>query len=175
MQVHAKYNKELYGTKLVIITSSRSLLIDTSRCTGCRSCEMACSLYHEGECSPVLSRIRIVKYEALGRNFPSACSQCSKPRCLEACDHGAIRMNESTGAVFVEESFCTGCRSCLVACPFMGFHPVKKVAFKCDLCGGDPQCVRFCPSGAITFRSVDEFLMERRREMADKVILAAQE
>ncbi len=159
----------------MIITSLKSLLIDPSRCTGCRSCEMACSLYHEGECSPVLSRMRVVKYEALGRNFPSGCSQCSKPRCLAACRQGAIRLNESTGAVLVEESLCTGCRSCLVACPAMGFNPVKKVAFKCDLCGGNPQCARFCPSGALTFRSVDEFLMERRREMADRVILTAQE
>lgn len=159
----------------MIITNLRSLLVDPSRCTGCRSCEMACSLYHEGECSPVLSRMRIVKYEALGKNFPSSCSQCSKPRCLAACHQGAIRLNEMTGAVFVEESLCTGCRSCLVACSAMGFNPVKKVAFKCDLCGGNPQCARFCPSGALTFRSVDEFLMEKRREMADKVILTAQE
>jgi Fe-S-cluster-containing hydrogenase component 2 len=57
----------------------------------------------------------------------------------------------------------------------MGFHPVEKVALKCDLCGGDPQCARFCPSRALIFRSVDEFLMEKRREMADKVILTAQE
>lgn len=169
------YKIKLHRTKLVIITNLRSLLVDPSRCTGCRSCEMACSLYHEGECSPVLSRMRIVKYEALGKNFPSSCSQCSKPRCLAACHQGAIRLNEMTGAVFVEESLCTGCRSCLVACSAMGFNPVKKVAFKCDLCGGNPQCARFCPSGALTFRSVDEFLMEKRREMADKVILTAQE
>lgn len=164
-----------YRLKVVNTTSLKSLLIDPSRCTGCRTCEMACSLYNEGECSPMLSRIRIVKYEALGRNFPSICSQCNKPQCLATCKQGAIRRNESTGAVFVEKSLCTGCHSCLIACPAMGFHPVEKVALKCDLCGGDPQCARFCPSGALTFRSVDEFLMEKRREIADKVILTVQE
>lgn len=131
---------------------------------------MACSLYHEGKCSPVLSRMRVVKYEALGKNYPSVCSQCSKPQCLAACTEGAIKLNEKTGAVTVDESLCIGCRSCLVACPQVGFNVQKGVAFKCDLCGGEPQCARFCPSGAVVFSDVNESLMARRRALADKAM-----
>lgn len=156
----------------MIIMSIKTLMIDPSHCTGCRSCEMACSLYHEGVCSPALSRLRIIKYEALGQNYPSVCSQCGKPLCLSACPHEAIERDERTGALIVNEKLCTGCRSCLVVCPQMGVHPTKMVAFKCDLCGGDPQCARFCPSGAILFTSADSFSMARRRAAADRAQLA---
>jgi Fe-S-cluster-containing hydrogenase component 2 len=159
---------------LVIITSFKTLMVDPSRCTGCRSCEMACSMYHEGQCSPVLSRMRIIKYETLGKSYPSVCSQCSKPQCLTACDQGAIDIDETTGAVNIDEALCTGCRSCLTACPQIGFHAEKRVAFKCDLCNGSPQCARFCPSGALIFSGVDEHLMARRRALADRAILAIQ-
>ncbi|NYT01731.1 MAG: 4Fe-4S dicluster domain-containing protein [Methanosarcinales archaeon] len=150
--------------------SFKTLLIDPSLCTGCRTCEMACSLYHEGACSPQLSRTRVIKFEAQGKNFPTACSHCSKPQCLTACDQGAISVQRSTGAVVVDEARCTGCRSCLTACPqsMISFHPQRKVALKCDLCGGDPQCARFCPTGAIAYAPVDQFVMARRRELASR-------
>ena len=156
------------ANKVVIITSIKTLLVDPSLCTGCRTCEMACSLYHEGVCSPTLSRVRIIKYEALGRSYPAVCAQCSKPQCLSACPHEAIEYSGRSGALTIREERCTGCRSCLIACPQIGFHPEKKVAFKCDLCGGEPQCARFCPSGAIIFSAVDEFQMARLRMAADK-------
>jgi carbon-monoxide dehydrogenase iron sulfur subunit len=159
----------------MIIISFKTLMVESSQCTGCRTCEMACSLYHEGQCSPVLSRVRIIKYESLGKNFPSVCSQCSKPQCLKACDQGAITIDEKTRSVAIDQSKCTGCRSCLTVCPHIGFHPMKRVAFKCDLCQGSPQCARFCPSGALIFSRIDEHLMARQRALADRAILAAQE
>ena len=159
---------------MVIITSIKTLLVDPSRCTGCRTCEMACSLYHEGKCSLVLSRMRIIKYEALGKSYPSVCTQCSKPKCQSACSSGAIKPGKGTATLMVDEALCTGCRSCLIACSQIGFHPQKEVAFKCDLCGGEPQCARFCTSGAITFSGVDEFLMSRRRAVANKAVQAVQ-
>ncbi len=159
---------------VVITTSFKTLMVDPSRCTGCRTCEMACSLYHEGQCSPILSRMRIIKYETIGKSYPTVCSQCSKPKCLDACDQAAISIDEASGTVNIDQSLCTGCRSCLTACPQIGFNPEKRVAFKCDLCNGSPQCARFCPSGALIFSGVDEHLMARRRAMADRAILAAQ-
>ena len=42
---------------------------------------------------------------------------------------------------------------CVVACPFgnIYFDSVSTYPVKCDLCGGDPRCVKFCPSGAISW------------------------
>lgn len=30
-------------------------------------------------------------------------------------------------------------------------HPTKNVAIKCDLCGGDPECMKHCPEGALVY------------------------
>ena len=46
------------------------LAIDADLCTGCRSCEMACSITHDGMCSPQMSRIRIQKFGDVGANVP---------------------------------------------------------------------------------------------------------
>jgi Fe-S-cluster-containing dehydrogenase component len=81
---------------------------------------------------------------------------------------------KETATLMIDEALCTGCRSCLIACSQIGFHPQKEVAFKCDLCGGEPQCARFCTSGAITFTGVDEFIMARRRAVANKAVQAVQ-
>ncbi|OPX90576.1 MAG: Anaerobic dimethyl sulfoxide reductase chain B [Pelotomaculum sp. PtaB.Bin104] len=143
------------------------LTVDANKCTGCRTCEMVCSLHHEKKCSPILSRTRVVKFEALGLNFPIVCTHCSKPKCMVACSHDAMRVDSETGAVLIDEALCTGCRSCLAACPRsqVGFHPDKGVAFKCDLCEGNPQCARFCPTGAIRYSVMDEYLMAKRRAL----------
>ncbi|HEX3044636.1 MAG TPA: 4Fe-4S dicluster domain-containing protein [Bacillota bacterium] len=146
---------------------SKSLMADAGKCTGCRTCEMACSQFHEGKSSPVLSRTRVIKFDAKGENFPTICSHCSKPSCLTACKTGAMRLDSKTGAVTINEALCNGCRACLAACPEsrVSFHPEKKVAFKCDLCNGDPQCAKFCPTGAIAYGDIDELLMIRRRAL----------
>ena len=144
---------------------SKSLMADFNKCTGCRTCELACSQFHEGKSSPALSRTRVIKFDALGENHPTICSHCSKPLCMSACKVGAMSIDNQTGAVIVNEPLCTGCRACLAICPEsqVGFHPEKKVAFKCDLCNGDPQCAKFCPTGAISFGDIDGLLMIRRR------------
>jgi Fe-S-cluster-containing hydrogenase component 2 len=33
----------------------------------------------------------------------------------------------------------------------MGFDSDRRTVFKCDLCDGDPQCVRYCFPGALTY------------------------
>jgi anaerobic carbon-monoxide dehydrogenase iron sulfur subunit len=149
---------------------SKSLMADFKKCTGCRTCEMACSQFHEGKSSPVLSRTRVVKFDARGENHPTICNHCSKPQCLSACKVGAMSIDSNTGAVIVNEALCNGCRVCLASCPHsqVSFHPEKKVAFKCDLCNGHPQCARFCPTGAIAFGDLDGLLMIKRRALVNE-------
>lgn len=127
------------------------LIIDHSKCVGCKTCEMVCSLSHEGICSPRLSRIRVARDERAGWFFPVTCANCEEPLCLAVCPVGAISRDPESGLVQVNEHLCIGCRQCVQACPFghANFHPLRKTAFKCDRCGGDPQCARVCWTGAI--------------------------
>jgi len=151
---------------------SQLVVVDYRKCVGCGSCEMICSLVHEGICAPSLSRIRVVRYERLGWNVPVTCAMCEKPVCASVCPVGAVVRNRETGLVLIEAGRCIGCRQCVQACPFghAGFNPVQGVAFKCDLCEGDPQCVKFCWTGALSFVPLETAVGVRRRESAQKII-----
>lgn len=104
-----------------------------------------CSFHHEKAVWPEASRITV--YELYpGAPVPTTCVQCDDYPCVNACGFGALRVDESTGAVVVEESKCTLCGSCRLACPLSIPKIVngKNSVLICDLCGGDPQCVKIC-------------------------------
>ncbi len=147
------------------------LLVDSTKCSGCRNCMLACSLVHEGKTSLSLSRIQVIQ-DVLER-FPDdimvrQCRQCVHPKCVEACPTGAIYADTDSGNVrTVNETQCNGCRECIDACPYipqmMIWHQGKSVVVKCDLCtdtpywserggpGGKQACVEVCPMVAIAF------------------------
>ncbi len=124
---------------------------NSEKCAGCRVCMAVCSLYHEGAVCPDLARIQVIApilkiFEVEGYT----CKQCEGPECLYACPQEALYVDEKTGARVIDEDRCIGCRLCMEACPQYPNTPIrynmqKKVCFKCDLCDGDPQCVKFCP------------------------------
>ena len=96
----------------------RIVVADPNKCAGCRLCEMVCSLRHEGQCNPVLSRIRVVRFPDQAVFVPMLCVQCTKRVCRSVCPVGAIVSDPKTGANLVEENRCIGCRECVMACPF---------------------------------------------------------
>jgi carbon-monoxide dehydrogenase iron sulfur subunit len=139
------------------------LAIDLELCTGCRSCELACSIAHSDSFNPKRSRIQILKDESRNLIVPMVCLQCENPFCQEACPNGAIVENEH-GILFVEKDICIGCMNCVTACIFggVGLDPVTRKAVKCDLCGGNPACAKACQYGAISLISEAEGFNQRR-------------
>ena len=121
---------------------------DFSRCSGCRKCEIACSLFHENRIWPEASRIRVFMLVP-GVEFPHFCAQCEDYPCVEACPTKALSISPKTGAVLVAEEKCTGCAQCIDACPgrVPHMHPTQGYILTCDLCDGDPQCVKVCQEG----------------------------
>ncbi len=119
-----------------------------ANCSGCRRCEIACSLYHEGRIWPEASRIRVFMIVP-GVEIPHFCFQCEDYPCVEVCPTGALSVNGQTGAVNVDASKCTACTLCIQACPgnVPHLHPEGNYVVICDLCGGQPKCVEACQEG----------------------------
>lgn len=114
-------------------------------CSGCRKCEIACSIFHESSIWPEASRIRIFMLIP-GIEIPHLCFQCEDYPCVENCPTNALSIDNSTQTVKVEEEKCTACGTCIEVCPgsIPHLHPERKKIVICDFCGGNPQCVKVC-------------------------------
>jgi anaerobic carbon-monoxide dehydrogenase iron sulfur subunit len=151
-----------------------AITIIPERCTGCQSCEMVCSLFHEGSCSSALSRIRIKKWEEISVFVPIACQHCEKPPCITICPTGARKRVPGNDAVVTDEKRCVGCKSCLYACPYSApaLHPVTKRTMTCDLCNGRPLCTQVCTTGALSYIPEGDLSMERKRAFGQAFLQA---
>jgi Fe-S-cluster-containing hydrogenase component 2 len=154
---------------------NRVLAVDCDKCTGCRSCELACSVFHVQASNPAKSAVRIVKGAKKGLNVPVICQQCEVPACANICPVQAISRDADTGAMIVDGDLCLGCRLCVVACPFgaITLDLDRRRAMKCDLCGGDePWCVRFCEPGALTYTLPAAVSLDKKRDAARRLVAA---
>ena len=149
--------------------------INPKDCTACRLCEMACSFHHEQECSTVKSRIKILRDEEFGNHLVLLCMQCAETYCVESCPTEALRRDEKTGVVLVDNELCNGCEVCIDACPLgaLSLDREKNIVFKCDLCGGDPECVKICSREVLIIREVDPASPARKsfRDKTAKLLL----
>lgn len=166
--------------------------IDVERCTGCRSCEIACAVEHSAtktlygavmEKPRPKPRIQVFKVEKL--NVPMRCLHCANAPCVQVCPVGAMHYTEE-GLVVVDDIKCIGCSLCSLACPIG--HPVVDSetgkAIKCDFCqdrlrrGLPPACVEACPVNALVFGETEEVMEAVKRrgaEMFAKARLLSQE
>ncbi|MFW9787226.1 MAG: 4Fe-4S dicluster domain-containing protein [Candidatus Thorarchaeota archaeon] len=119
-------------------------------------CELACSATKEGRFQPSLARLKIVKYDDLGIDLPNVCGPCETAPCVDICPVYAIRRNPITKMTFLDEGKCILCKSCVGACVngviLLDTNRMKII--KCDHCGGDPECAKVCPTGAIMYTDV---------------------
>ncbi|OGP50836.1 MAG: hypothetical protein A2Y79_14125 [Deltaproteobacteria bacterium RBG_13_43_22] len=139
---------------------SAFISVNHSVCTGCRTCEVVCSLHHFGECNPEKSAIRVVRREKGGLVFslPLVCQQCEQAFCLEACPTEAIRRENQGFPLLFDREKCTECGMCTEACPAgcLSLDQQTHRLIACDLCGGRPQCIPLCHSNCLTLENGDE-------------------
>ncbi len=139
---------------------------DYAACSGCKRCEIACSWKHEGWMWPEASRVRVFM-PFPGVEVPHLCAQCKDYPCVASCPVQALSTDAATGAVIVDRAKCISCGKCIKACPgnVPMLHPGDNKATICDLCNGDPECVKVCvddrPRGT-------ERAQEALREAADR-------
>ncbi|NOX32785.1 MAG: 4Fe-4S dicluster domain-containing protein [Deltaproteobacteria bacterium] len=136
----------------------KTLIIHPGKCNNCKDCETACIATRTSLTSPGLSCIRILKTsEGEEFFFPIACKQCENPPCLATCPKEAIYRDDELGLVLIDRQKCVGCGMCASACPFgaMKIDNLKAKSYKCDLCGGDPECVKACEPAAIEYQTIE--------------------
>lgn len=75
------------------------------------------------------------------------------------------------GRVEIDYDKCIGCRTCVSVCPFgaMHFVAIDRKVIKCDLCDGDPQCVRFCDTKAVSLVDAGDVSLQKGRDAARRV------
>jgi carbon-monoxide dehydrogenase iron sulfur subunit len=132
----------------------RKLAVIPEKCSGCRTCEIACAVHRQKVNNPKKACIRVTTiYPHPVVRMPVVCSQCKEAKCMTACPTDAIYQKE--GIVRIHESECIGCHACVGACPFgaMYIHSDIHTPIKCDLCedSGEPHCVTMCPTRAIVY------------------------
>jgi formate dehydrogenase iron-sulfur subunit len=159
------------------MAKTKAILIDITKCIGCRSCEQACKSIHgfppqsESKLSPTALTVVEERGERYVRRM---CMNCQDPACASACLVGALKKTD-LGPVSYDKSKCIGCRYCIVACPFNvpRYEWSKLVPFvkKCDMCydrqvnGRPPACVEACPVQASIAGWRDEILEEAQRRV----------
>jgi formate dehydrogenase iron-sulfur subunit len=174
------------------------VLVDTTRCIGCRSCEVACSVTHDNFVADVksdnaLGKIRDTseKQWTVVNRFKTEkgeifvkkqCLHCWQPACAAACLVNAM-LKTKEGPVTWNGDKCMGCRFCMISCPFdipkfeyYGWNPKIQ---KCNMCyerlleGKKPACVESCPTDALMFgpkREVMEIARHRIYSHPDKYV-----
>jgi Fe-S-cluster-containing dehydrogenase component len=163
------------------------VLVDTTRCIGCRSCEVACSVANgnfvpDPKSDNALEKIRDTsdKQWTVVNRFDTRkgevfvkrqCMHCWQPACVAACLVNAMYKTKE-GPVTWDGDKCMGCRFCMVSCPFdipkAEYHSWNPRIMKCNMCyerlrqGKKPACVEACPTDTLMFGSKRE-LMEVAR------------
>jgi len=125
------------------------ITLDLARCSGCSRCEVSCSFFHSGKIGRSGARIKVVKIEDIGIDYPVVCQQCRERYCTK-CPEKAIRV-DSLGQVIVSPTLCTACGTCEILCPIGAIELFEEIPLVCDLCGGEPRCVKACTLDAIHY------------------------
>ncbi len=135
------------------------MTISPEKCINCGTCESVCSN----------SGVNVIFFEEAEIAVPVMCMQCEDAACMKICPMEAISRDEN-GAVLPDPKKCIACRMCISACPFgnISFNPTTKLIVKCNLCGGDPQCAKYCPKEVITYIDGTDANNLKKRVVASK-------
>lgn len=156
----------------------KAIIVDFDKCAGCHTCETVCSAFHyqvaidgeklNGLGNPKLANIR-VKHNNPDVDIPTVCANCPESPCVKYCPsepdkltgHKAIYRDTETMVIKTNHKQCISCGSCASNCEREGagiivMNPeTEHPEHICDHCGCNPQCVKYCPYGALALREVD--------------------
>jgi len=180
-----------------IQVAQKAVLVDLTRCIGCRGCQVACKSWNErsvkktvnqGEYTnpPKLNSDTYTRIEFLEKGTTQApawhfikdqCMHCGDPACVSACPVGAFKKLPN-GPVNYDFDKCIGCRYCMIACPFQipkyewqsTIYPwVRKCTFCSDRQADNltPACIKVCPTSTMFYGDRDAVVAEAQKRMAE--------
>src|SRR6056297_3966585 len=157
----------------------KAIAVDFDKCTGCRTCETACSEFNnkvkvngewvKGLGNPFYSNINVHHFNP-DVDIPSTCAICPDAPCIDACPvapdlttgRKALYRDSDNMTIKNDTERCVGCGQCAEACENLRggiIHPnpeTNKPERMCTLCNGDPQCVKYCPFDALAYIEMPE-------------------
>jgi len=168
-----------------------AVLVDTTRCMGCRTCEVSCAeandlpkpnldedVFGKGVRETTDTQRTVVNLFKTDKGEVYAkkqCMHCQQPACASACLTKAMYKTDD-GPVIWRGNKCMGCRFCMVSCPFdvpkFEYNSWNPKINKCTMCyerveqGRKPACVQNCPFDALTFGTRDQLLQEAHARIA---------
>ncbi len=151
--------------------------VNSSVCTGCKACQVACQ--NKNQLSASMVWRRVYNYgggtwsdkgtyhvpEGVFRYYlPATCNHCASPACFAVCPNGSIAKDGDTGAVWINQETCIGCGSCEIACPYSipVLNEETGLFEKCDMCRDYlseeklPLCVTTCSQRVFDFGDIEE-------------------
>ncbi len=163
----------------------KGFFIDTTLCTACRGCQVACKQWHNlpaeetknrgtyenpGDLSFNTYKLVRMREEEIGGKlkwlfFPEQCRHCTEPPCRDAAgDESAIFRDIPTGTVvFTAKTKGLNTDEIIEACPYnVPRKGPDGTLAKCDMCldrvlnGLEPACVATCPTGAMSFGDLQD-------------------
>ena len=155
----------------------KAIVIDFSKCTGCRTCETVRSAFNYplvnkgikmmGPGNPYKANIQVYHYNP-DIDVPSVCSLCPDNPCIKACPvepdkstgRKALYKDQATSSVRVDSKRCIACGKCTEACSSKRTGVIRQNSETgepmgiCTLCDGDPKCVKYCTYGTLSYIDV---------------------
>lgn len=127
--------------------SEKAILFDSSKCTACKGCQVACKCWNglpsptglnenvfsgtlqnppdvNGDTRLIITFNEMEAEEGMSNKSIAwafgrrSCQHCSDAPCAQVCPGGVLVKDEATGFVSVDNSKCIGCQYCSGACPF---------------------------------------------------------
>jgi tetrathionate reductase subunit B len=151
-------------------------VIDIAICNGCHCCQISCKDEHVAndwtpyaKPQPDTGQFWIKQNEFVRGTVPKVkvhylpilCMHCDEAPCMASCPVTADAIyKRQDGLVIIDPAKCTGCKSCVDACPYhvIYFNESLNIAQKCTGCAHlldskwkEPRCADACPTLAIKF------------------------
>jgi formate dehydrogenase iron-sulfur subunit len=175
---------------------AKAFFIDTTVCTACRGCQVACKQWKGLPAEKTVNRgsfqnpedLSFTTYKLVRMNeaeidgklrwlfFPDQCRHCIEPPCLEAAgEPSAVFRHRATGAViFTKVTKELDTDSIIDSCPYNipRKGPDGSLA-KCDMCldrvshGLLPACVKACPTGTMNFGDYKDMRMYAQARLTE--------